>query len=130
MMMPEGPEVKSLVDTMARRYDEGRWTLTAAKVVSGRYMSDPPAGWDAMLHLLPLSVDSVQNKGKFIYFLLSADGGARPVSLWRYSSHIGARGHTHKRTLQNHVPLFHERASLLSRVICGPMLSHVIYAPP
>ena len=76
-MMPEGPEVKSLTDCIHARYrhtEASSWRLTAARIVSGRYAQKPPEGFDALLEQLPLTLEGVRNKGKFIYFQLGGEG--------------------------------------------------------
>jgi formamidopyrimidine-DNA glycosylase len=76
-MMPEGPEVRSLVDRMHHRYSGGGWEIRGASIVSGRYKDSgtPPQGWEALTSNLPLRVDSVRAKGKFIWFELSSQAG-------------------------------------------------------
>lgn len=68
MMMPEGPEVRSLVDSISSRFEGSNWHLTDATIVSGRYAKAVPENWDAMITQLPAQVKHIKCKGKFIYF--------------------------------------------------------------
>ena len=77
MMMPEGPEVRGLVQRMDARFSGGRYEVTAASILSGRYKkaSGPrsglaPENWDALQAALPLVLHSIRCKGKFIWFEL------------------------------------------------------------
>jgi formamidopyrimidine-DNA glycosylase len=67
-MMPEGPEVRSLVDSMSSRFEGSNWKLTSAAIVSGRYEKAPPENWSQMLSKLPADIKQIKCKGKFIYF--------------------------------------------------------------
>ena len=67
-MMPEGPEVRSLVDSISTRFKGSNWHLTSAAIVSGRYAKAAPENWDHMISKLPAVVKDVKCKGKFIYF--------------------------------------------------------------
>lgn len=77
-MMPEGPEVASLSDDLQLRYGNG-WTITNVEFLSGRY-SYPgahPTGTKEFMERLPLNIENIQCKGKFIYFSLD-----RNISIW------------------------------------------------
>jgi hypothetical protein len=67
-MMPEGPEVRSLVDSISSRFKGSNWHLTSASIVSGRYAKAAPENWDNLLGKLPAEVKDIKCKGKFIYF--------------------------------------------------------------
>ena len=71
-MMPEGPEVRSLVDSISdsfsNRFEGSKWQLTDAKIVSGRYARAAPENWDEMVTRLPAEIKQIKCKGKFIYF--------------------------------------------------------------
>ena len=67
-MMPEGPEVRSLVDSISARFEGSSWHLTNAAIVSGRYSTKAPENWDEMLTRLPAEIKQIKCKGKFIYF--------------------------------------------------------------
>lgn len=70
-MMPEGPEVKHLSDSIDRVVGGGRYALVEAQVRSGRYLDGArPQGWDEMLDLLPLEIEGCHSRGKFMYFTL------------------------------------------------------------
>ena len=71
-MMPEGPEVRTLVDSLDARLRDK--FLIGAEITSGRYIKKEPIGWN-LLHAAiksqkrGLCVDKVACKGKFIYML-------------------------------------------------------------
>ena len=75
--MPEGPEVTTLTAAMRRKFPPKAYKLTDLQVISGRYESKVPKGWQKLRENLPLSLHSVDEKGKFIYFQLE-----RGISLW------------------------------------------------
>ena len=65
--MPEGPEVKTTVDFL-KTY-EGK-KLTKLTVLSGRYTKKPIDNINNPTWRLPLNLETVNCKGKFIYFCL------------------------------------------------------------
>jgi formamidopyrimidine-DNA glycosylase len=74
-LLPEGPEVAVLTEALADQFSASitPWSLTHAKIVSGRYANHgPPEGWDKLVELLPVNVDRIQSRGKFIYFDLNS----------------------------------------------------------
>ena len=95
-MMPEGPECHTLSRAMDARLGGGRYAVAAVDVVSGRYAERPPEGLAALRDRLPLALERVRCKGKFIYFELA--GGA---SLWSTLGMSGGwtlrAGHPHAR---------------------------------
>tara|TARA_B110000090_G_C13227949_1_gene387417 strand:- start:50 stop:823 length:774 start_codon:yes stop_codon:yes gene_type:complete len=74
-MMPEGPEVRSLTDSLRHNLCSTPHALSGAQLLSGRYVkSDPPQGWDVLnQHVLgqdkedEFVVENIASKGKFIY---------------------------------------------------------------
>lgn len=65
--MPEGPEVKRFVDQLNSKI--GSDTLTKIQILSGRYQTHGnPDGMDVFIANLPLQLESVSCKGKFIYW--------------------------------------------------------------
>jgi formamidopyrimidine-DNA glycosylase len=66
-MMPEGPEVRSLTDSMGGMFGDGSWRLTQASVISGRYSKVQPSGWSTLIQKLPVPVRGIRSRGKFIY---------------------------------------------------------------
>jgi formamidopyrimidine-DNA glycosylase len=68
--MPEGPEVKTT--TAFLKLYEGK-TLTNITVLSGRYTKKPLHNINNPSWRLPRVINSVNCKGKFIYFSLSKD---------------------------------------------------------
>lgn len=71
--MPEGPEVRLtteyLNDVLSDR------SITRWGFVDGRYTDDPPVGYEEFDGSLPMMVESVQCKGKFIYFTFYNENG-------------------------------------------------------
>lgn len=67
--MPEGPEISYMVYTFNKKYASS--ILENIKVLSGRYTRHPlPKGFDTLLSKLPSKIESIKNKGKFIYITL------------------------------------------------------------
>ena len=65
--MPEGPEVKKLVDWLNLKIKNKK--LTSIKIISGRYKKHQiPKNYNNFISKLPLQIKSVACKGKFIYF--------------------------------------------------------------
>ena len=64
--MPEGPEC-TIVATQVKEKIKGK-TLTRVELLSGRYTKNPPVGYKEFP--IPARVESVENKGKFIYWIL------------------------------------------------------------
>lgn len=72
--MPEIPEVKLTVDFLNKAL-QGK-NITEWIFSGGRYTEDYPEGYDEFDIALPLTVEEVNCKGKFIYFTLSdCEGG-------------------------------------------------------
>jgi len=68
--MPEGPEVKTTVDFL-KSY-EGK-KLTKLTVLSGRYTKKPIVNMNNPSWKLPLNLETVNCKGKFIYFCFQGE---------------------------------------------------------
>ena len=67
--MPEGPEINFMTYTIHKKYHNA--LLNDIKVVSGRYTRHPlPEGFDNLVEHLPSKIESIKNKGKFIYMTL------------------------------------------------------------
>ena len=64
--MPEGPEVRIIVDQLNDRV-VGK-VFSAFEVVGGRYAHTPDISFDKISAHLPMKVNSVKCKGKFIYW--------------------------------------------------------------
>jgi len=73
--MPEGPECTRTA-RQVNRYVKGL-TMVNVNIVSGRYTKKLPDGFDEFISFLPLKVQEVTVKGKFIYWLLDKD-----ISIW------------------------------------------------
>jgi len=112
-MMPEGPEVRSLVDAMDARFGGERFSLVDAKLISGRYHREdgngPPVGWNEMISShLPARLRFVKCKGKFIFFSFVSEN-APPVPFYILST-LGLTGGWSTSSNRRHV-----RASLTLR---------------
>ena len=118
LCMAEGPEVTTLTAAMRRKFRPEAYKLTDLQIISGRYENTLPEGWQQLRENLPLSLHSVHEKGKFIYFRLE-----RGISLW---STLGMSGswtmRPHPRFLRMRLLL--ERANYLE----GKELLHLNYA--
>ena len=73
--MPEGPECRLTVDYL-NKVLRGN-TITDWVFCGGRYTEEDPEGFSFFDTALPLTVNEVKCKGKFIYFLLTDTTGAR-----------------------------------------------------
>ena len=72
-MMPEGPEVRSLVESLQQCLTpSSSFSLSGVKIVSGRYEVSEPGGWDILQEALVAAdkpkLEKIGCKGKFIYF--------------------------------------------------------------
>jgi len=77
--MPEGPEVRITTENINKKF-KGT-TLKKIDILSGRYKKHgPPKGWDAFTKDLPMKIQKVENKGKFIYMVM--DDGNGDKSIW------------------------------------------------
>lgn len=66
--MPEGPEVKILVDQLSSKLNDSN--ILSLDINSGRYIKKKPDNYDTFTNLLPTKINSVNCKGKFIWFEL------------------------------------------------------------
>lgn len=80
--MPEGPEVRRIVDQMSEAIS-GR-ILDDVEIISGRYTKKSPDGIDRFLASAPHKITAVRCKGKFIYMLTDSD--------WSIWSTLGMSG--------------------------------------
>ena len=65
--MPEGPEVKGKTEWLNKRIKNKK--LVNIKILSGRYKRHKdPINWDKLKKLLPLTIKSINCKGKFIWW--------------------------------------------------------------
>ena len=67
--MPEGPEVRITVDQLNQLVSNT--SLQAININSGRYSKKNPVGFPEFQSQLPLKINSVNCKGKFIWFEIS-----------------------------------------------------------
>lgn len=99
--MPEGPEVRRLVDQI--RSEVVGLKIVKAQILSGRYTKTVPTGWTKFISYNPYIIEDVKCKGKFIWFeLKSADG--TPHFIWNtlgmsggWSYHPEESSHKHAR---------------------------------
>ena len=95
-MMPEGPECHTLSAAMDKNLGGGKYALEGVEIISGRFASTPPEGLDELARRLPLALEAVRCKGKFIYFQMASN-----VSLWSTLGMSGGwtlrRSHPHCR---------------------------------
>jgi len=67
--MPEGVEVKLQIEKLKKLKNQ---EIQSVKILSGRYSRHGhPKGFISFKKALPLVIQSIHNKGKFIYFMLS-----------------------------------------------------------
>lgn len=71
--IPEGPEVRLTVDFLNRSLKNNK--ITEWIFSGGRYTEEYPEGYEDFDNALPLTVDEVSCKGKFIYFTLFDEDG-------------------------------------------------------
>ena len=90
--MPEGPECTIHAERLHAACSGSR--IVRADILSGRYSGSgqvagrgsPPERWSMLQDALPLTIDSVHSKGKFIYWLLESP----TISLWSTLGMTGA----------------------------------------
>lgn len=97
LLMPEGPECRVHAESLHRRLAGS--TLQRAAVMSGRYLGNgttpgrgaPPALWDTLQDSLPATVESIRNKGKFIWWELRPQSASLPeLTVWSTLGMSGA----------------------------------------
>ena len=70
--MPEGPEVKLICEQLNSAIKNSQ--IIALNIIGGRYeRHGPPAQWSNLVESLPIKINSVCCKGKFIYFDLGEE---------------------------------------------------------
>lgn len=77
--MPEGPELKRSRDEI-RDIILGRKIHHMSPTGEGRYRTTLPAGYKSAFELLPLTVEGVDTKGKFMWWTLRS--GERKLFMW------------------------------------------------
>lgn len=95
-MMPEGPECRSLAESLDMLVGGSRYSLTSVELHSGRYTRAGPDNLDKVQDKLAspaATLHSVQNKGKFIYFCFEQ------FTMW---STLGLTGHWSPRIADSH----------------------------
>lgn len=70
--MPEGPEVKLICDQLNQAIQNCE--IISLNILGGRYARHgPPVQWSNLVECLPIKINNVKCKGKFIYFDLGED---------------------------------------------------------
>ena len=96
-LMPEGPECRVHAESLHRRLAGS--TLQRVAVLSGRYLGNgttpgrgaPPALWDTLQDSLPATIESICNKGKFIWWELHPQSPSLPeLTFWSTLGMSGA----------------------------------------
>ena len=81
-MMPEGPEVRCLVDKLNDKLDNNdNYKLMSSSIISGRYIRELPIGYSELMSNLPLKLVDIKSKGKFIYFTLQNSNDN--ITMWQ-----------------------------------------------
>lgn len=74
--MPEGPELRHSRDFL-RVHLTGKQIIGLQRCGSGRYAHKPPAGFDDISTRFPLTIESVDTHGKFMWWTLGGNDGSR-----------------------------------------------------
>lgn len=99
--MPEGPEVKILVDQLNKKLKNS--TILSLEINSGRYSKKKPDKYDNFLLTLPTKISSINCKGKFIWFVLENE--------WMIWNTLGmSGGWKNVKTKHSHLTLLTERS--------------------
>ncbi len=85
VFMPEGPEVRLHAEELCDTFTGSQ--LVAARICSGRYVSEPPRRWELLQQQLPATVEGVHCKGKLMWWELT--GSAH--RLWLFNT-LGMTG--------------------------------------
>jgi DNA-formamidopyrimidine glycosylase len=102
--MPEGPEVKRLVDKLKKNLRNKK--IKKIKLISGRYSRNIPKNYEIFLKKLPLVIHNIECKGKFIYFTFKKSD----ITLWNT---LGMTGFwTNYEIPHNNVKLIFEEESI------------------
>lgn len=90
--MPEAPEITFLTDTLNR--DLSGKKLVSIKIDTGKYRDSPPDGCESFTNALPLTVNTINSKGKFIYITFQN-------SNWQIWNTLGLTGEWSKTPAKN-----------------------------
>ena len=63
--MPEGPEVKLISENLNNKIKG--CVLNEINIIGGRYKRKKPEGYNEFIKTLPVEINYVKNKGKFVY---------------------------------------------------------------
>ena len=92
--MPEGPEVRITVEQLNKLVIKQK--LVAININSGRYSKKVPSGYHNFIEQLPLKLEKICCKGKFIWFEFEKGHYMFNTSVLRFSrEHKKLRPHIH-----------------------------------
>jgi len=87
--MPESVEVRKFADILSKNI-LGK-TITDINILKGRYTKKPFEGYKELTKHLPLTVDTINTKGKFTYIRLINDSKTNPKSFYLFNT-LGLSG--------------------------------------
>jgi len=87
--MPESVEVRKFADILSKNI-LGK-TITHINILKGRYTKKPFEGYKELIKELPLTVDTINTKGKFTYIRLVNDSKTNPKSFYLFNT-LGLSG--------------------------------------
>lgn len=76
MTMPEGPELRHSRDVLSSIL-VGKKIIKFEPTTTGRYSSVPPVGLSEIMKHAPLLVESIDTRGKFMWWTLSSEAGKK-----------------------------------------------------
>lgn len=105
--MPEGPEVKLICDQLNQAIGDS--TIISLHIIGGRYTRHgDPDNWNLLTDLLPIKINSIKCKGKFIYFILGKD--TKEIYL---TNTLGMSGSwKHEKTPHAHLEMITDKATI------------------
>ena len=107
--MPEGPEVKLICDQLNQSIGDS--SIISLRIIGGRYARHGyPDNWQLLTDLLPIKINSINCKGKFIYFILSREQTNRNIYL---TNTLGMSGSwKHEKTPHAHLEMVTDKATI------------------
>ena len=102
--MPEGPEVKLICDQLNSAIKN--CDIISLNIIGGRYQRHgPPPQWSDLIECLPIKINSVCCKGKFIYFDMGEDSKKKYLT-----NTLGMSGSwKHEKTKHAHIEMITDR---------------------
>jgi endonuclease-8 len=111
--MPEGPEVANITKSIRNFLGENS-VIENIEIVSGRYTKSPIPGFSPDEHQFPLFIDSVNCKGKLIYFILKNRDESQSTPSWVIMNTLGLSGGWTNREVNNIRIKFHTNKGVLN----------------